>query len=145
MSEKISGSCLCGAVTYAIEGAPQLVGKCYCVDCRKASGTGHCTHIVLTEDQLSLAGDLSTFDAPADSGNVVSRSFCPTCGSAVHSRNQGMPGMVFVRASSLDEPDAVSAAMSVYTSRAPSWDKPDPALPGFAEMPEGGPEAVLEG
>lgn len=143
MSDRIRGSCLCGAVHYTIGGAPQLVGKCYCVDCRKASGTGHCTHVALAEEQVELTGETACFERPADSGNMIARSFCPICGSALFSRNSSMPGMIFVRASSLDDVDAISAAMSVYTSRAPGWDRPDPALPGFVEMPEGGPQAVL--
>jgi hypothetical protein len=50
-----------------------------------------------------------------------------------------MPGTAFLRASSLDNPDAVSPQMIVYASRAPSWDRMDENLPAFAEMPPGGP------
>jgi len=38
-----------------------------------------------------------------------------------------MPGMVFVRASSLDDPEMFKPLMVVYTDRAASWDKMDPA------------------
>ncbi len=54
-----------------------------------------------------------------------------------------MPGMVFPRASSLDDPNVVTPQMAVYTSRAPAWDPPDPALPSFPGMPEGGPGKVI--
>lgn len=143
LSENISGRCLCGAVSYETTAPPMLVGKCYCVDCRKASATGHGTHMVMPEDAYRLTGELKFYDHPADSGNIVSRGFCPQCGCAIHSTNSGMPGMVFIRASSLDDVEAISAAMSVYASRAPSWDQPVADLPSFAEMPEGGPEAVI--
>ena len=46
--------------------------------------------------------------------------------------------MVFPRASVLDDPGILAPGMVVYTSRAPSWDHMDPALPAFAEMPRGG-------
>ena len=57
-----------------------------------------------------------------------------------------MPGMVFVRASSLDDPEAFKPQMVVYTDRAASWDHMDLDLPRFAAMPvlEDGP-AVLQG
>ena len=56
-----------------------------------------------------------------------------------------MPGMVFPRASSLDDPEVATPQMIVYASRAPSWDRMDPALPAFPEMPEAGPKAAVRG
>jgi hypothetical protein len=43
--------------------------------------------------------------------------------------------LVFPRASSLDDPDAVTPGASVYASRAPKWDPRAPALQAFPEMP----------
>lgn len=144
MSDLLKGGCLCGAVAYEASASPQIVGHCYCVDCRKTSGTGHATHAALPEANLSVKGEVKFYDHPADSGNIVSRGFCQACGSAIFSRNSGMPGMAFLRVSSLDDPNAVSPSMIVYASRAPTWDKFDDALPAFAEMPEGGPRQVVE-
>jgi hypothetical protein len=143
MSQGFSGGCLCGAVRYQSAVGPQVVGHCHCVDCRKSSGTGHCTHVVIPEDAFTVSGEVKFYDRPADSGNVVSRGFCPTCGSAVYSTNSGMPDMVFPRASSLDDPEIAKPQMVVYASRAPSWDHVDPELPAFPTMPEGGPHKVM--
>lgn len=52
-------------------------------------------------------------------------------------------GMVFLRASSLDDPKLISPSMVVYASRAVSWDHIGGGLPTFAEMPQGGPEETL--
>lgn len=145
MPKMLKGGCLCGAVTYESRAEPVVVGHCYCVDCRKASGAGHGTHVGVQEAALSLSGALTFYDRPADSGNIVSRGFCPNCGSAILSRNSATPGMAFLRASSLDNPDDVTPQMIVYASRAPTWDKLDPALPTFAEMPEGGPHDIVAG
>jgi hypothetical protein len=46
-----------------------------------------------------------------------------------------MPGMVFVKASSLDDLEIAKPQMIVYASRAPSWRYLDPDLLTFAEMP----------
>ena len=143
MPDSLSGGCLCGAIRYATEVPPQLSAHCYCEDCRKSSGTGHCTHIIAREDDLSVTGTLTFFDRPADSGNMVSRGFCGTCESAIFSRNSAMPGMAFLRASSLDEPNAINPVMSVFTQGAPGWDLPPEALPSFPGMPEGGPEKAI--
>jgi len=126
---------LCGAVRYESRNAPQFVGHCYCVDCRKTSGTGHGTHLFVPEEGFSVTGEVKFYARAADSGNIVSRGFCPTCGAAVYSTNSGFPGMVFPRASSLDEPDQVTPQMAIYVSRAPAWDQPPAGLPAFPEMP----------
>jgi hypothetical protein len=54
-----------------------------------------------------------------------------------------MPGVVFPRASSLDDPEMAKPQMVVFASRAPSWDYVDPALPAFPTMPEGGPSNAM--
>lgn len=140
-----TGGCLCGAVRFKCTEDPQLVGHCHCVDCRKSSGTGHCTHLVVPETAFSVVGAVTFYDRAADSGNVVSRGFCGTCGSPIYSRNSAMPGVVFPRASVLDNPEVLKPQMIVYASRAPAWDHMDPTLPSFAVMPDGGPKnAVAE-
>jgi hypothetical protein len=140
-----TGGCLCGAVRFKSTADPQLVGHCHCVDCRKSSGTGHCTHLVVPETAFSVTGAVKFYDRAADTGNVVSRGFCGTCGSPIFSRNSAMPGVVFPRASVLDNPEVVKPQMIVYASRAPAWDHMDPALPSFATMPEGGPQQAAAG
>ncbi|MEZ5668649.1 MAG: GFA family protein [Alphaproteobacteria bacterium] len=130
----MTGGCLCGAVRYEAD-TQGGGGHCQCTDCRRVSGTGHSSHMIVPEAAFRMSGTLRYYDKAADSGNIVSRGFCPTCGAPVLSRNAGYAGVVFVRPSSLDDPEAFKPAMVVYTSRGPSWDRIDPALPAFATMP----------
>jgi len=143
MSSGFTGSCLCGAVKLESTVTPVLTAHCHCIDCRKSSGSGHCTHMMVPEQAFSVSGDVAFFSRAADSGNIVSRGFCPACGSPLYSTNAGMPGMVFPRASCLDDPEIAKPAIAVYASRAPSWDHIDPALPAVAEMPQGDPQQVI--
>jgi len=92
----------------------------------------------MASDGFTVNGETSAYERPADSGNTVTRVFCPNCGSPVYSLNSGMGGMVFVRASSLDDPEVFRPQVVVYTSRGPSWDKIDPDLQAFEEMPPPG-------
>ncbi len=135
MTTEFTGGCLCGAVQYKATAAPQLGGHCHCVDCRKSSGTGHGSHMMMNADDVEITGEAKHFDKPADSGNIVSRYFCGICGGPVYSTNSGMPGFVFLRASSLDDPEVFTAGMIVYTRAAPSWDMMDTSLPSFEGMP----------
>jgi hypothetical protein len=91
---------------------------------------------------VTIEGAPKRFDKPADSGNIVSRYFCGTCGGPVYSTNSGIPGMTFLRASSLEDPEIFTANMIVYTRAAPSWDVMDPELPSFKTMPPEMPESM---
>ena len=135
MKTVFSGGCLCGAVRYESRSESVAGGHCQCNDCRKSSGSGHCSHLAVPAEAFRVTGEVRFYEAPADSGNIVGRGFCPICGAAVYSVNSGMPGLAFVRASSLDDPEVFKPEMVVYTSRGASWDHLDPALPKFETMP----------
>lgn len=137
MPKSFTGGCLCGAVRYRCAGEAVMMGHCYCEDCRRSSGTGHCSHMAVPEQTLAITGQTSAYERPADSGNEVSRHFCPTCGAPVFSRNAGVPGVIFLRVSSLDDLEVFKPQMHVYVSRAASWDRPQNELPTFERMPPG--------
>lgn len=136
MTSKFEGGCLCGAVRYESKADAVGGGHCHCVDCRRSSGTGHCSHMVVPKDAVTITGEVKVYDRPTDSGASVGRVFCPRCGAPVYSLNSSMPEMIFIRASSLDDPEVFEPKMVVFTSRAPSWDHIDPDLPAFAAMPD---------
>lgn len=144
-AKPLTGGCLCGAVRYEIAAELTVTGHCYCEDCRRTSATARATHVMVPEESLKLSGELRAYDKSADSGNIVSRRFCPTCGSAVFSTNSGMLGFAFVRASSLDDLDVITPGVVAYASRAPQWDPVDPALSSFAEMPTAAERQALSG
>lgn len=82
-----------------------------------------------------MSGEIRPYDSHADSGIIDSRGFCPNCGSAIYSTNSGVPGLVFVRASRLNDPEVFNPQIVVDTDCAVSWDQLDPSLSGFATMP----------
>ena len=58
MPNKLRGGCLCGAVRYECSAEPKIIAHCHCIDCRKSSGTGHCTHIAMDENAFVVSGDV---------------------------------------------------------------------------------------
>jgi hypothetical protein len=91
--------------------------------------------MMVPKNAVAVTGEVKVFDAPADSGNIVGRAFCPNCGCAVYSVNSAMTDTIFLPASSLDDPEIFKPDMVVYAKRAASWDHVDPALPSFETMP----------
>lgn len=135
MSPQFSGRCLCGAVHYTCSAEPVMAGHCHCEDCRRTSGSGHSSHLAVPEDSVVLRGQMTGYERPADSGNMVTRYFCTACGSPVASRNAAMPGLLFLRASSLDDLEVFKPQMHVFVAKAATWDRPQGDVPAFERMP----------
>ncbi|MCE3248776.1 MAG: aldehyde-activating protein [Geminicoccaceae bacterium] len=129
------GGCLCGATRYEITAEPMFGGQCQCLDCQHETGGGHASFMAFPAEAVKLTGTPRFYESRADSGNVVRRGFCPTCGSSVVGLSSGMPEMTTVPAGSLDDPSVFKAGFVVYTSRGHAWDLVDPALPRFPQMP----------
>src|SRR5262245_54738217 len=53
---RITGRCLCGAVTYSINAQPLGMGQCHCKDCQRASGTGHMSLARFKKDDVTIKG-----------------------------------------------------------------------------------------
>lgn len=72
------GSCLCGAVTYEVQGQPRSVVACHCTQCRKTSGH-YVAATQVASDALAIKGreNLTWFKSSAN----AQRGFCKTCGS----------------------------------------------------------------
>jgi hypothetical protein len=135
MAQTLTGGCLCGAVRYKVSADFIFSGKCYCEDCRRTSGSGHGSIYAVPEQSVSVTGKLTEFKRTGSSGQPIVRRFCPVCGSKISTTASVMPGVTLLTASSLDEPEKFVSQMSIFTSRAPSWDRPPADTPSFPEMP----------
>jgi hypothetical protein len=51
-----TGRCLCGAVTYEVDGDPVVVAHCHCADCQRVSGAGHTTGAMFPASKLVIRG-----------------------------------------------------------------------------------------
>lgn len=133
--QKHPGGCLCGAVRYSVTGAPVIVAHCHCRDCQRGGGAGHSTGAMFPVERFRISGDLSEFALTSDNGTRVIRSFCPTCGSGIFGRNDGMTGHVTIALGTLDDPAAFTPEVVVFARSRPTWDTMNPALPTFDDQP----------
>ena len=74
----LKGQCLCGAVSYRVEGAAQGASVCHCSQCRVQSG-----HLWASayapKDQITITGPVRWYEAT----EAAKRGFCPKCGSSL--------------------------------------------------------------
>jgi hypothetical protein len=63
------------------------------------------------------------------------RGFCPTCGTPMFSIAASRPHLIFARAGTLDDPNMIRPAATIWTSAAPDWACFDPAIPTIERQP----------
>ncbi len=98
----VRGGCLCGAVTFDVHPPFQRMVHCHCSRCRKGTGTGHATNLIVEPGQVSwLSGEdvIKRYDLPT--AKSFGKWFCSTCGSPVPRLTRNGKRMV-VPAGSLD-------------------------------------------
>jgi hypothetical protein len=118
---KISGGCLCGAVRYRSDAEPKGAGVCHCTHCQKTSGSAFSVNVFVPSDGFTLTGPVASYTDTAESGRRLQRKFCSTCGSSLLSEAQAFPGMVILKAGTLDDRSWVKPAAHVWTSSRQSW------------------------
>ncbi|MEO9635595.1 MAG: GFA family protein [Parasphingorhabdus sp.] len=116
-----TGECLCGAVSYKIEGDLQMCGVCHCKNCQRQAGSSYSVLIAIADDQIEISGDLTTYDDKAESGNVVHRHFCGTCGSPIKTSLPTQPGMTYIKAGTLDDTSVLEPQIHFWTGSKQPW------------------------
>ena len=94
-----TGGCLCGAVTYRVEGPIDPIIGCHCGQCRRTSGH-YAASTDVSENDLIISDRGDTLVWYRSSGKAE-RGFCGLCGSNLFWRQTGS-GRVAVAAGSLD-------------------------------------------
>ncbi len=131
----LTGRCSCGEITYSISGEPKTMVQCHCIDCQRATGTGHISLGFFSQDDVTINGEAKGFTTTTDSGNQNTRYFCPTCGSRLYGLNSGRPGTITIAVGCLDDQSWFSPNAVVYTRRRQHWDITNTDIPNFEAMP----------
>jgi len=131
----ITGGCLCRAVRYSSSAAPIVTRACWCRVCQYIGAGSGTVNVCFPSDALQVHGELRDFPLTADSGNLMHRRFCPTCGTHLFSAAEARPQLVFVRAGTQDVPEFARPAMTIWTAAAPSWACFSPELPRVPGQP----------
>jgi len=136
MSESFSGGCSCGDFRYQVNGEPALMGNCHCTDCKHASGSEMSVVVGVAADSFEiLQGETKKWTCKGDSGEDVTRNFCPNCGSRLYTEANVMPGMIIIQAGTLDDPSWVTPSMELYTDKMSDWYQVPEGVATFPGMP----------
>jgi len=115
-----TGSCLCGAIRFAIDGELAPIQICHCTQCRKAQGTPFATNIAIAKAAFRILQGGSLI-AGYESSPGKQRMFCSRCGSPIYSRRDALPDIVRVRAGTLDGPLATRPSAHFHIASMANW------------------------
>ena len=106
------GSCLCGTVTFTIEGDLASPDACHCSQCRKQSGHVWASTNV-PEDRIAIEGadNLTWYQA----SEKVRRGFCKTCGSYLFWDPIHQPRLA-VAMGAIDAPTGTKLGIHIFTA-----------------------------
>lgn len=131
----ISGSCLCGSVHYTVKGNAKRFYHCHCQRCRKATGTGHASNLLISpETSITWTqgeDNLSRYKVPQ--AERFYNCFCKHCGSPMPRVVTELKA-VLIPAGSLDTEPPISPQAHIFWDSRAEWSCQDD-LPVFPEYP----------
>ena len=98
---KITGSCLCGDISYEISQNVGDITHCHCIKCRKAHGAAF-SSVAKIEDQNFLLRDESQYLKSYESSEGKYRHFCSNCGSQIYAKRDST-GFIILRLGTLND------------------------------------------
>lgn len=122
------GSCLCGAVSYRVDGALRAVMTCHCGQCRKTSG-----HFVAAS---GADNELLTIEDPGEalrwyrSSSSARRGFCGRCGSNLFWKRDDAP-YTAIMAGTLDGETGLRIEAQIYTADKGDYYELDDEIPSY--------------
>ncbi len=131
--QQLTGSCLCGAVTYEAAGEPQRFFFCHCSRCRKASGSAHAANIFVQPGTLRfLTGEEQIRKFRLPEAARFANHLCGNCGARLP-RVGG--DTVVIPAGSLDTEAPIAPQARIYMGSRAAWSCHGDQVPCFDQLP----------
>ena len=134
-SPTFRGSCLCGAVQYEISGEPTKFYHCHCQRCRKATGTGHASNLLVKPGSIKwLKGEELIKGYKVPEAIRFTNRFCSVCGGRVPRYAKEIDTIV-IPAGSLDGDPTIRPQARIFWDSRADWSCSDDGLPTYSEYP----------
>ncbi len=129
----ITGSCLCGTVSWQLDGALDEMSHCHCSMCRKAHAAPFATYVDTERDNFRwLSGEDSISEYESSPSFI--RNFCGNCGSVVPEAFS--KERIAIPAGGLDGDPGVRPTAHIFVSSKAPWHEISDDLPQFNAYPD---------
>ena len=127
----LTGSCLCGAVRFEVEGEATEFYQCHCSLCRKSTGSAAVTALLVAADRVRWVSGPEHYTFSTRSGYRV--DFCKACGSPIPNRVRS--GDYWIPAGLLDGDVTARVTKHIYVGSQAPWDVIPAGVPQFEHGP----------
>jgi hypothetical protein len=132
---QVRGSCLCGAVAYAVTAESGSFQYCHCSRCRKTGGAAHAANLIVPAGEFRwLRGEEHVIQYVHEEASRFCNAFCRTCGSKLPWTTRDHRWVV-VTAGTLDDDPGTRPLRNIFWGSRASWYLPPADLPAFEELP----------
>lgn len=120
---KLDGHCLCGAISYSCDADPVFTAVCHCRHCQRQTGSAFSVVVGVPAEAFALEGDTvgEFVTVGEDHGEDSLRRFCTACGSPLTTTSDRTPGVVIIKAGTLDDPSWLDPQIEVWGRSAQPW------------------------
>ena len=130
----IEGACRCGATRYQLAvDTLDAIYYCHCTDCQRSSGSAFSEQAVVTEGSISATGPVFEFTLTTPTGAQSHQRACGVCHSRLWNSNSSRPGIVTVRAGTLDHNRTLEPRAHIWVKSKQPWVKLPEGVPAFDE------------
>lgn len=127
----IEGQCLCGDVTYEIDGEISSIWLCHCSKCRRSTGSAfHASAICDPADFRWRTGEESIREYEDSPGYIV--RFCSRCGSPAPAYLEQFD-RVFLHVGALDGDPGRRVVHHIFVGSKADWYEITDGLPQYVE------------
>ena len=90
-------------------------------DCQTWSGSAFSQQAFLPEAALEVTGPVVVYELTTPSGRISTQRMCGVCHARIYNTNSARPGIVVVRAGTLDRSDELEVAAHIWVKRKQPW------------------------
>lgn len=114
--------CQCGKLTATVaDGAEAMTIMCHCLDCQRRTGSPYGAIAYFPAEAVTVAGTAHEFGRRGDAGHLLTRGFCPECGSTIYVKASRLPEITGVPVGALENPAFPAPIRSVYERSRHHW------------------------
>lgn len=134
-NEAFSGSCLCGQVAYRVTGSVKAFYHCHCGRCRKASGTGHASNVIVACESFEWQrGESERQRYVVPEAKRFHTVFCTNCGGPLPRLSDDRRTAV-IPAGTLDSGPELSPTGRIFQDSRTPWSCHGDGLPAWETYP----------
>lgn len=134
LCKKLTGRCLCEAITYEIAGELGPVVNCHCSQCRRWHGAAFRTRTSIQKSQFTwLTGELHVSSYSISKHETL--QFCSICGSSLITIYPDEPDVIGLPLGGLEQDPGVRPEANIFVASKAPWYTICDNLPQYDELP----------